>query len=230
MQATRFETETRPNTVPTRDTDKSRSRRGVFLKWLRRVHGWVGLWGAVLGLLFGVTGILQNHRGVMKIRTPAPDVSTIEVELPSPAPHSPKDLAAFLQTQLKLEDVPPGRVQKEPAHPVSWGDQSVIQPEHWTIRFGNAKSQVSAEYWKGSNTVSVERREQGLIGTLQSLHKSNGTSIGWILLADSLGGSMILLSLTGVILWTGLTKRRTVGATIFIVSVIATLALAAQSV
>lgn len=30
-----------------------RSRRGTFLKWLRKVHDWVELWGAALGLLFG---------------------------------------------------------------------------------------------------------------------------------------------------------------------------------
>ncbi|RKP55697.1 PepSY-associated TM helix domain-containing protein [Pararobbsia silviterrae] len=230
MQATRFETQASQPAVSARNTERTPSRRGVFLKWLRKVHGWVGLWGAVLGLLFGITGFLQNHRAVMKIRTPAPEVSTIEVALPDPAPKSPKELVQYLQTTLKLGDVPPGRVQKEPAHPVSWGDQSVIQPEHWTIRFGNAKSQVSADYWKGSQTVSVERRDQGLIGTIQSLHKSNGTSIGWVLFADSFAGSMILLSLTGVILWTGLNKRRTVGASIFIVSVLVMIGFAAQSV
>src|SRR5690349_20141788 len=36
-------------------------RKGSLLKWLKRVHAWLGLWGAVLGLLFGVTGILLNH-------------------------------------------------------------------------------------------------------------------------------------------------------------------------
>ena len=82
----------------------------------------------------------------------------------------------------------------------------------------------------GSNAVSVERREQGLVGTIETLHKSNGTAIGWILLADSFAGSMILLSLTGVILWTGLNRRRTVGASIFIVSIMAIIAFAAQSV
>lgn len=230
MEATRFDTQPTVTSVPVRDAERAPSRRGVFLKWLRRIHGWIGLWGAVLGLLFGITGVLQNHRAVMKIKTPAPEVSTIQVALPSPMPHSPKELAKYLQTELKLDNVPPGRIQKEPAHPVSWGDQSVIQPEHWTIRFGNAKSQVTAEYWQGSNAVSVERRDQGLIATIQSLHKSNGTSIGWILLADSFAGSMILLSLTGVILWTGLNRRRTLGASIFIVSIIAIISFGAQSI
>ena len=28
--------------------------RGAFLKWLRRTHAWLGLWGATLGMLFGL--------------------------------------------------------------------------------------------------------------------------------------------------------------------------------
>ena len=228
MEVTQFESQAGVAT-PVRDTEKTRSRRGVFLKWLRRIHGWIGLWGAVLGLLFGVTGFLQNHRAVMKIKTAEPEVSKIQVALPSPPPKSPKELAKFLQTQLNLTDVPLGRTQKEPSHPVSWGDQSVIQPEHWTVRFGNTKTQVTADYWQGSTDVSVERRESGIVATIEALHRSGGASIGWILLADSFAGSMILLSLTGVILWTGLNRRRTVGATIFVVSVVAMIAFGAQS-
>ena len=45
-----------------------RSRRATFIKWLRHVHGWVGLWGAALGMLFGVTGFVLNHR-VEPLRT-----------------------------------------------------------------------------------------------------------------------------------------------------------------
>jgi len=37
------------------------------IQGLRRTHGWFGLWGAVLGLLFGVAGIWLNHRAIMKL-------------------------------------------------------------------------------------------------------------------------------------------------------------------
>ncbi|MFD2270727.1 hypothetical protein ACFS07_05380 [Undibacterium arcticum] len=46
---------------------RSRSKRAVFLGWLRKTHLYIGLWGALLGLLFGATGILLNHRSVLKI-------------------------------------------------------------------------------------------------------------------------------------------------------------------
>ena len=79
-------------------------------------------------------------------------------------------------------------------------------------------------------TRLVERRDQGLLNTLEGLHRSEGAKAGWILLADSFAGAMILLSLTGVLLWTELNRRKTIGATIFIVSIGAALVLALQSV
>src|SRR5688500_13584220 len=62
-------------------------KRGRFLVWLRRTHAWIGLWGAALGLLFGTSGILLNHRNEMKIplasqhetrQTLAPPLASLE--------------------------------------------------------------------------------------------------------------------------------------------------------
>ena len=39
----------------------------TVIRWVRKSHGWVGLWGAVLGLLFGFSGIWLNHRAVLKL-------------------------------------------------------------------------------------------------------------------------------------------------------------------
>lgn len=225
MQASTLDT--RPK--PTQDSaQNTRSRRSTFLKWLRKVHGWIGLWGAVLGLLFGVTGILQNHRATMKIRTGAPEVSAIEVDVPAPPPKTPRELADYLQAQLKL-DRPAERVTREKSRPVTWGDQSVIQPERWIVRFNAPHYQVMAEMWKGGNLINVERRDQGLINTIEGLHRAEGVGAGWILLADSIAGSLILLSITGVLLWTELNRRKTIGASIFVVSLIAAIVLALQS-
>jgi uncharacterized protein len=229
MQASTLKNNVEPAAATQDSAQKSRSRRSTFLKWLRKVHGWIGLWGAVLGLLFGVTGILQNHRATMKIKVGGPSVSTIQVAMPTPPPKSPNELAQYLQAELKL-DRPAERVTREKAKPVTWGDQSVIQPEHWVIRFIAPHYLVTADMWKGGNFVNVERRDQGLISTLEGMHRSEGAGIGWILFADSIGGSLILLSLTGVLLWTELTRRKTIGASIFAVSLVTMIVLALQSV
>jgi len=207
------------------------SRRSQFLRWLRRIHGWVGLWGAVLGLLFGLTGILQNHRGSLRIKMPAPQRSTVELTLPTPHPETPKAMVAWLTSTLNLPLDPPNppRVQREPSQKVTWSEREVVQPERWTIRFFAVKYGVVADYWKGANTVTVTRNDNGWLNIMQNLHRSNGVGIGWILLADSIGGSLALLSITGVILWTELNRRRVLGVGIFAASTIALILASAQS-
>ncbi|MGF6773491.1 hypothetical protein P3T18_006005 [Paraburkholderia sp. GAS199] len=200
---------------------QQRSRRATFIKWLRKVHGWVGLWGAALGLLFGTTGFFLNHRGgPLRVSTGEPQVAVLQVPLPQPVPESPRDLAKWLKGELKLSGKP-GRVQKEPSHPVAWGDRSMVQPEHWQLNFASPQENTSAEYWVGNNYVTVKRSENTFLAALTNLHKGVGLSVGWVLLIDTLAGSIILLSLTGVLLWTELNKRKTVGAVLVIGSIVA---------
>jgi hypothetical protein len=54
--------------------------------------------------------------------------------------------------------------------------------------------------------------------------------VGWILLADTLGGAIILLSLTGLALWTLTNRRRVIGASIAALSLAALIVLAAVNV
>ncbi len=190
---------------------RQRSRRATFIKWLRKVHGWVGLWGAVLGMLFGATGFLLNHRaGPLRVSTGEPQVEQLQLPLPQQGFQSPGDMARWLKDELHI-DGKPGRVRREPAHPVAWGDRSAVQPEFWQVAIAGPGQGVQAEYWVGNGYVSVKRTQNSLLATMNNLHKGVGLSVGWVLLIDTIAGSLILLSLTGVLLWTELNRRRTVG-------------------
>jgi uncharacterized protein len=206
----------------------SPSRRAIAVKWLRKMHGWIGLWGAVLGLLFGSTGILLNHRAVLKIPAAQAQESTIEMPLPSPAPANPQAMALWLKHTLRLEPEP-GRVRAEAPRPVAWGDKSVLQPARWSASFTSPGGNVQAEYWVGNSYVTVKRAENNFFATLTNLHKGVGMNMGWILLVDTLAGSIILLSLSGVVLWALTNRRRYVGIIIGSLSLLAVggLALAA---
>jgi hypothetical protein len=202
------------------------ARRGVFLKWLRKTHGWMGLWGALLGLMFGLTGIVQNHRAVLKISTPAPVVTNIRVQVPDTVPQTPEDVSVWLSRELGL----PGsftRVTRTPSQPVAWGDRTMRQPERWQMMFRTPSDMVQVEYWPDSRQVSARRSVPGWWGVVENLHKGNGAGVAWVLLTDSIAGCMILLSLTGLLLWTGLERKKLVGAVVFVASVVATLAVTA---
>jgi hypothetical protein len=203
--------------LPNPSTENPRSRRSVFLKWLRKMHGWIGLWGATLGLLFGVTGILQNHRTIMKIPAVQVQETTLQVPLPDPVPVDVKKMADWLQQELALDNAAT-RTRSEPSRPVAWGDKALKQPERWSVTFNSPRTNLQAEYWVGNSFVTVKRNDNNVFGTLSNLHKGTGVGLGWILLADTLAGSIILLSLTGVLLWSQLNRRRLIGTGIGLTS------------
>jgi len=203
---------------------KRHSRRATFVRWLRKAHGWIGLWGALLGLLFGTSGIWLNHRAVLQLPPVAQQRTNTQLALPDPAPADAQALAVWLQTALQL-DAPATSVKVEPARPVAWaerGDKNaapsgpkLMQPERWTIAFGGPKASVQVEAWAGNRSVSVRSIDNGLIATMMNMHKGVGMPVGWILLVDTLAGSLILLSLSGLTLWVLTHRKRTVGFVIF---------------
>ena len=187
------------------------ARRGQFLRWLRRVHGWMGLWGAVLGLLFGFTGFLLNHRAVMKIPALQMRQSEFQLELPQLRPATAEAFAGWLQRQLQLAS-PSSKVSSAPGGRVPWGDGELIQPAQWKVEFHTPQSSFSAEYWVGNHYASIRRSDTNALGVLMRLHKGVGMERGWILLADTLAGALVLLSITGVLLWTRMRGSRLVMA------------------
>jgi hypothetical protein len=192
-------------------------KRIQWLKWLRRIHAWVGLWGAALGLLFGVTGVLLNHRSVMKIPAAHMEQSQVELALPTPLPVDAKALAAWLQKQLNIGREP-SKVITEPAKTVTWGGQTFQQPGQWRVDFHSPQHSVSTQYWVGNTFVSVKHQDANVFAFLTRLHMGVGLGRAWILLADTFAGGLIFLSLTGLLLWTKLHGSRLLMAGLGLVS------------
>lgn len=192
-----------------RSKPRQRSRRAIFLTWLRKIHLYVGLWGAVLGLLFGVTGILLNHRAIMKIPVEKTVQRTVQLTLQERSFTSPEEMAAWLKTELQFPSAQTVQVKRQAAHEVIWADRSIMQPERWTVALHSPQRAVTAEYFVGNRLIKLEHLDATPIGTLTRLHMSVGVSAFWVLLADTIAGSLILLSLTGLLLWTQLHTIRT---------------------
>ena len=202
--------------------------RANATSWLRKVHGWIGLWGAALGLLFGLSGIWLNHRAVLPLQAAAQRSNT-QLTLESPPPATPRDMAMWVQYALGLLE-PNANVRVEKSRPAPWAEAAssavAMQPEHWIINFNTPSSQIQADYWVGNRTVGVRRTEAGVVATLANLHKGVGMPVAWILLVDTLAGSMILLSLSGLALWLLTRRKRTLGLAILASALAATAGLA----
>lgn len=189
---------------------RSRSRRAVFLSWLRKTHLYVGLWGAALGLLFGATGILLNHRAVMKIPVEKTVQTTAQLPLPAPGFATPGQMADWLQKELNFTPSQAPGIKSQPARKVIWAERDVLQPERWSISLASPQRTVNAEYFVGNRFIKLDLADATPIGTLTRLHMSAGAGVLWILLSDTIAGGMILLSITGLLLWTQLHRVRTV--------------------
>jgi uncharacterized protein len=206
------------------------NRRLAFVRWVRRTHGWFGLWGALLGLMAGTSGIWLNHRSVMKLDLPDQQQTSTQLALPDPRPETANAMAAWLQQMLSV-DRPATNVRVERSRPVPWAERGgegrpAMQPERWTFVFGGPNKVIQVEYWVGNRSAGVRTTQNGFIATLTNLHKGTTMPAPWILLIDTLAGAMIFLSISGAILWWETHRRRLAGIVIFGVSVAVTAALA----
>lgn len=188
---------------------RTRSRRAIFLTWLRKTHLYVGLWGAALGLLFGVTGILLNHRAIMKIPVEKTVQTSAQLPLPDRSFGTPEELSAWLRQELQFQPASAPVVKVQPPKTVVWADREVPQPERWSITMTRPERGITAEYFVGNRFVKMDQADATPIGTLTRLHMSIGVNPFWVLLSDTIAGGMILLSLTGLLLWTQLHTVRT---------------------
>ena len=199
------------------------------IRWIRKCHGWVGLWGAVLGLLFGFSGVWLTHRTVFKLPV-TQTRSNAQLALPDPAPANADEMRAWIQTALGISGNA-NSTRVDAAKLVAWADKKssgqplLMQPEHWVFNFGGPNEIIQADYWRGNRSVGVTTTASGFLATLNNMHKGTGMSPPWILLVDTLAGSMIFLSISGVLLWVQTNRKRAAGVAIFSVATSLTLGL-----
>ena len=179
-----------------------RSRKAQALRLLRKLHAWIGLGGAAFGLLFGITGFLLNHRGMLKIEAGQIQERKIAVELPV-IPASPEALARELAARF---NVPMARVKwlTKAGKAGRIGGTSLQTADQWTVAFMGHAHFALATYTPGNRTVELEQKDANFVQALKRLHKGDGGQLGWILLSDAFAGALLFLTLSGTLLWTRL--------------------------
>lgn len=196
-------------------TAQKNTQRGNTIRLLRKIHGWLGLWGAILGLLFGVSGFLLNHRAVMKIPVAKMEETEIQLAVPAPHPINNQQFIRFIQTSLNINHEPSkpkgprgGALERE----AKFMNKSVKQPKIFKIDFQLPHARIQAEYVAGNEFATIKREDANVWSFITRMHKGVGANTAWVLLADSIAGAMLVLSITGVLLWTKMRQSRLVMA------------------
>jgi len=174
-------------------------RRGpaATYRWIRQLHLWVGAWGALAAILYGITGLVMNHRfgdGAW------PQGDSIEagrtaLAIPAQARTSPEQLSLWLRDARQLD----AQVIRKGGPGGRGGDAR--QPPKWNLSGGTARNAWSLEYAPGSETAELKQTSHTTLSALNRLHKGVGGGGWWILLADSFAIGMLLLGLSGIWMW-----------------------------
>ena len=74
-------------------------------RWVRRLHLWIGAWGALAAVLYGATGLVMNHRFGEHAWPQGDSTESARVVLavPAAARTSPEALSLWLRDSAHLD-------------------------------------------------------------------------------------------------------------------------------
>ena len=139
------------------------------------------------------------------MRFPSPSAL---LSLPSRSFANADEMGQWLQAELKFDQAAHGRVKADAPRRVTWADRELEQPARWTFNWQSPQRSVNAEYFVGNRFVKVETQDATPLGTLMRLHTASGVGAFWVLLSDTIAGALVVLSVTGLLLWTRLRPIR----------------------
>ncbi|HVR87053.1 MAG TPA: PepSY-associated TM helix domain-containing protein [Planctomycetota bacterium] len=162
----------------------------------RTLHIYLTILACLLLLFFGSTGFMLNHSdwfGLEALRT-----RTREGTLPRSI-LTPVDRLAVVEC-LRSDLGAVGAV-----------DSFESEPESLRIVFRRPGLRAEASVRLGDGHVELTTEERGTAALLTDLHKGASAGGGWKWVIDGTAGLLVLGSLTGLILWISLPRRRALG-------------------
>src|ERR1700730_7646323 len=150
----------------------------LSFRLFRKLHLWIGAWGAVAALLFGFTGFIQNHRAILKLpQGDSLEVSQIELLVPAADSKSPEALRDWLRDERRIDME---RQRIEPGKTVEFNGQRIRQPAHWIFLGGNARNTLQGDYSEGTNLIKLRTIVQSPLAVMNRLHKGVGGGLSWL--------------------------------------------------
>lgn len=200
-------------------TVKPQRRGTITYRWMRQLHLWVGAWGALAAVVYGLTGLVMNHRfgedawpqGATR------ESGRVVLEVPANVRNTPEALATWLGAAHGLQ---PQVVRKGKPETAKLGGSEVRQPARWNLSGGTATRSWSLEYMPGNATAEVKQTRHSALAGLNRLHKGVGGGWAWIALADSFAIGMLLLGLSGIWMWARGRSARQMAASVMGLSVL----------
>ncbi len=166
-------------------------RSNATFRWIRQLHLWIGAWGALAAILYGITGLVMNHRfgdGAWP-QGDSSELGRTTLAIPAEARATPEQLSLWLRDTQALD-----------AQVIRKGKPDDKLPK-WNFSGGSASESWALEYVAGGDSAELKRSSHTALAAFNRLHKGVGGGGWWILLADSFAIGMMLLGISGIWMW-----------------------------
>jgi hypothetical protein len=173
--------------------------RQFVLRWTRTVHVYLTMLGLAVILFFAVTGFMLNHEdwfGLDAVRT-----RTVEGTIPADAISAAEPDRRAVIARLRADFGVTGDL-----------DSFDADPDRLRVLFTGPGRRCEAVIDRADGRTEVQIESHGLVGLLTDLHKGKGAGAAWKLIIDLTAVLLLIVSITGLVMWSSLRNRRALGA------------------
>lgn len=197
--------------------------RASMHRWIRQLHLWIGAWGALAAVLYGTTGLIMSHRFGENAwpQGDSHEIGRTTLAVPAEARTSAEELSLWLRDSQGLDAQNIRKPKPEGRGGEKGGERR--GPSGWSLSGGTASESWSVEYAPGADTAELKRTQHSTLAAFTRLHKAVAGGAGWRLLGDSFAIGMILLGISGLLLWARNRTPKQMILSVFGASVVATL-------
>ena len=178
--------------------------RGL-LKWARLVHLYLSLFALALVVFFSVTGFMLNHEDWFV--PPTSFDRTHAGKIPTELLAEPDKLAV---AELLRKDY----------GAVGLVDSFETEEDRLRVVFKRPGTEVEAIIQRESGEAEVTVRTRGVWAVLLDLHRGKSTGAAWSFVIDATCVVLLILSATGLIMWSSLKSRGRYGLVVVAVGAV----------
>lgn len=177
----------------------------AFLKWARHIHVYLTMFGLLLLLFFAVTGFMLNHEDWFGVDRPFTQTTEgkLPIDLVGEGSGEPDKLA--IAESLRRDFAATGLV-----------DAFEIEPERIRVVFKAPSRLIEVTINREDGATTVNRELRGFANLIMDLHRGKSTGLWWSLLIDAVCIMLVVISATGLILWSSLRGRAKHGLAVLI--------------
>lgn len=177
--------------------------RQTAARWSRWLHIYASMLGLTALLFFSVSGFILNHQSWF---IGEPRVVERAIVLPEATLRA--DRLAVVQTLRRDFDI---------GGELHTFDQDESE---WRLEFRGPGRLVEVSIDPASGDATVREERRGVLAIFADLHRGKSVGTGWGLLVDGAAVALAGVSLTGLIYWLAIPRRRAAAVTLLALGVV----------